>query len=38
MEPESTLADNFKAWETLGWRPDTNIETWFVENKKKLGI
>jgi nucleoside-diphosphate-sugar epimerase len=38
IEPEATLADNFKAWEVLGWRPNTDIKAWFIEHKKKLGI
>ena len=38
IEPEATLADIFKAWEVLEWAPSTNIETWFTEHKKKLGI
>ena len=38
IEPEATLADNFKAWETLEWSPSTKIETWFIKYKKELGI
>ena len=38
IEPEETLADNFKAWETLGWTPRTKIETWFNKYKKELGL
>ena len=38
IAPEATLADTFKAWEILEWSPNTNIETWFTEHKKKLGI
>ena len=35
IEPEATLADNFKAWEILKWTPSTKIETWYAEYKKK---
>ena len=38
IEPEATLADNFRAWETLEWSPSTKIETWFTKYKKELGI
>ena len=35
IEPEATLADNVKAWEVMGWTPNTKIETWYAEYKKK---
>ena len=38
IEPEETLADNFKAWEKLEWAPHTKIETWFNKYKKELGL
>ena len=38
IEPKETLADNFKAWETLKWLPGTDIETWMKKYKKDLGI
>ena len=38
IEPEETLADNFKAWEILGWIPKGNLETWMEKYKKELGI
>ena len=38
IEPEETLADNFKAWEILRWKPSTTIETWFNKSKESLGL
>jgi len=38
IEPEETLADNFKAWEALEWTPNTKIETWYNQYKKELGL
>ena len=38
IEPEATLADNFKACEVMGWTPSTKIETWFNKYKKELGL
>tara|TARA_R110000824_G_scaffold160437_2_gene335209 strand:+ start:401 stop:1339 length:939 start_codon:yes stop_codon:yes gene_type:complete len=35
IEPEATLADNFRAWEVMGWTPSTKIETWYAEHKEK---
>ena len=35
IEPEATLADNFKAWEVMGWTPSTRIETWYAKHKEK---
>ena len=37
-EPKETLADNFKAWEILGWKPEGNLENWVKKYKKNLGI
>ena len=38
IEPEETLADNFKAWEILRWKPSTTVEEWFKKNKEELGL
>lgn len=38
VEPNSTLADNSKARELLGWKPTMIIEDWVKEYKKELGI
>lgn len=38
VEPNSTLADNSKARELLGWAPTVVIEDWVEKYKEELGI
>jgi nucleoside-diphosphate-sugar epimerase len=38
VEPNSTLADNSKAQELLGWAPTMVIEDWVEKYKEELGI
>tara|TARA_Y100000361_G_C11159496_1_gene346251 strand:- start:488 stop:1390 length:903 start_codon:yes stop_codon:yes gene_type:complete len=38
LEPFETLADNSKAKEILGWRPEGDLVSWIKKYKKDLGI
>jgi UDP-glucose 4-epimerase len=38
LEPFETLADNSKAKEILGWKPEGNLVSWIKKYKKDLGI
>ena len=38
LEPYETLADNSKAREILGWKPQGNLGRWIKEYKESLGL
>ena len=38
LEPQETLADNYKAIKLLKWEPTTSVEDWIPKYKKELGI
>jgi len=38
LEPRSTLSDNTKAKELLGWSPKITIDDWIPKYKSKLGL